>query len=93
MNVPSLISRQMPVCILLCTVVLTSGCASIYRHMKQKMEDSYSEGIRYYENNQFTQAIDQWNKVLLINPDHKKAREYKERALAKLEIQRSLSSN
>jgi len=65
----------------------------IKNRLEKNLRSYYRKGIRYYENNQFTQAIDQWNRVLLINPDHKKAREYKERALAKLEIQRSLSSN
>ncbi len=50
----------------------------------------YNSGIAYYDKEQFKKAIAQWNKVLKIDPDHKKAREYKERALAKLAIKRSL---
>lgn len=50
----------------------------------------YNTGIAYYDKEQFKEAIAEWNKVLKIDPDHKKAREYKERALAKLAIKRSL---
>ena len=50
----------------------------------------YNSGIAYYDQEQFKKAIAEWNKVLRIDPDHKKAREYKERALAKLAIKQSL---
>jgi len=76
MNVPSIISRQIPVCILLCTVVLTSGCATIYRHMKQKMEDSYSEGIELYRKGKYREAEDRFETAISIDPEHRKARRY-----------------
>lgn len=50
----------------------------------------YNRGIVYYNKEQFKKAIGEWNKVLKINPGHKQAREYKERARAKLSIMRSL---
>jgi tetratricopeptide (TPR) repeat protein len=50
----------------------------------------YKRGIAYYNNEQFKEAIGELNKVLKINPGHKQAREYKDRARAKLSIMRSL---
>ena len=67
--------------------------SSIKNRLEKNIGTYYNRGIRYYERDQFQRAIDQWNRVLLIDPDHKKAREYKERALAKLEIQRSLRND
>lgn len=53
----------------------------------------YHNGISHYEQDNFASAISEWDKVLLINPDHQKARDYRERAVAKLELQKSLQQN
>lgn len=76
MNVPSLISRQIPVGILLCTVILSTGCATIYRHMKQKMEDNYTEGLELYQKGKYREAEDRFETAISIDPEHRKARRY-----------------
>lgn len=62
--------------------------------IKSKLEANintyYQNGISYYEQDNFEAAIAEWDKVLLIDPDHQKAREYRERAVAKLELQKTL---
>ena len=62
--------------------------------IKSKLEGNintyYNNGVTYYEQDNFEAAIAEWDKVLLINPDHQKAREYRERAVAKLELQKTL---
>jgi len=50
----------------------------------------YNRGLKYYEQNKFQAAINEWNKVLMIDSGHDKARYYRERAVAKLETQKSL---
>ncbi len=51
----------------------------------------YSSGLKHYEQNNFQAAIGEWNKVLTIDPNHEKARYYRERAAAKLDMQKSLA--
>ncbi|MGQ9843211.1 MAG: tetratricopeptide repeat protein [Spirochaetota bacterium] len=62
--------------------------------IKSKLEGNintyYNNGLTYYEQDNFAAAIAEWDKVLLIDPDHQKAREYRERAVAKLELQKTL---
>lgn len=62
--------------------------------IKSKLEGNintyYNNGVAYYEQDNFEAAIAEWDKVLLIDPDHQKAREYRERAVAKLELQKTL---
>jgi tetratricopeptide (TPR) repeat protein len=50
----------------------------------------YNNGVRQYEQNRFQAAITEFNRVLMIEPGHEKARYYRERAMAKLETQKSL---
>ncbi len=50
----------------------------------------YNRGMSYYEKDKFKAAINEWNKVLMINPNHSKALKYKRRAQEKLEIKESL---
>ncbi len=76
MNAPSLFSKQITVCILLCTVMLSSGCASIYRHMKQKMEDNYSEGVELYQKGKYREAEKRFETAISIDPEHRKARRH-----------------
>lgn len=62
--------------------------------IKSKLEANintyYNNGVAYYEQDNFVEAIAEWDKVLLIDPDHQKAREYRGRAVAKLELQKTL---
>ncbi len=62
--------------------------------IKSKLEGNintyYNNGVTYYEQDNFEAAIAEWDKVLLIDPNHQKAREYRERAVAKLELQKTL---
>jgi tetratricopeptide (TPR) repeat protein len=53
----------------------------------------YDAGVAHYSNERFPEAIAEFNRILKINPNHQKALEYKERALAKLEMKKSLGSN
>ena len=53
----------------------------------------YKRGIQFYNSEKFKAAINEWNKVLSFNPNHKKALEYKKRAKAKLDIKRSLGGS
>ena len=48
--------------------------------LKKTAEDSYKNGLKLFREQKLTQAIEQWNIVLEIEPDHKKAREYIEKA-------------
>ncbi len=59
----------------------------------KEIPQHFEKGVTFYDNEQFTEAIAELNKVLRIDPNHQKAREYRERALAKLEIKKSLGAN
>src|SRR3972149_1154381 len=48
--------------------------------LKKTAEDSYKNGLKLFREQKLTQAIEQWNIVLEIEPEHKKAREYIEKA-------------
>jgi tetratricopeptide (TPR) repeat protein len=50
----------------------------------------YNKGVSLYGKGEFKSAIDEFNKVLTINPDHSMAGEYRQRAQSKLDIQKSL---
>lgn len=52
-----------------------------------------NEGIRYFNNQQLEQAIAEWDKVLAINPDNQKARDYQQRAFTMLEKLRTLQNS
>jgi len=48
----------------------------------------YTQGLVHYKNQRLKQAIEQWEKLLVIEPDHKKAKIYINKArrmLKKLE--------
>ena len=38
------------------------------------MRKYYYSGINYYSNNDFKRAIDEWRKVLAIDPSHDRAK-------------------
>lgn len=58
--------------------------------LKKNINNYYKRGLKYYEQEKFKSAIREWNKVLMIDPSHEKARQYKERAEAKLDMKKSL---
>ncbi len=68
----------------------THYLATIKTRLEANINTYYQNGVTYYEQDNFKAAIAEWDIVLLINPDHQKAREYRERAVTKLELQQSL---
>ena len=48
--------------------------------LKKMAENSYKNGLKLFREQKLTQAIEQWKIVLEIEPEHKKAREYIEKA-------------
>jgi tetratricopeptide (TPR) repeat protein len=48
--------------------------------LKKTAEDGYKNGLKLFREQKLTEAIEQWNIVLEIEPDHKKAKEYIEKA-------------
>jgi tetratricopeptide (TPR) repeat protein len=48
--------------------------------LKQQAEENYRIGINFFINEQFNQAIESWEKTLLQNPHHPKARQDIEKA-------------
>ena len=65
---------------------------AIRSNLGKNVPQYYARGVSEYDNERFTEAIAEFNRVLKINPDHQKAKEYKDRAIAKLEIKRSLEN-
>ena len=65
----------------------------IKKKVSKNFREYYNKGIWYYDRGRYKEAIAQWNKILLINPDEKKAREYKEIAFAELEIKKIRGEN
>ncbi|MCX8123388.1 MAG: tetratricopeptide repeat protein [Spirochaetes bacterium] len=68
----------------------TSYLSVIKSKLEANINTYYQNGITYYEQDNFEAAIAEWDKVLLVDPEHQKAREYRERAVAKLELQKTL---
>lgn len=58
--------------------------------LKKNVNLYYKRGLKYYEQEKFNSAIREWDKVLMIEPGHEKARQYRERAEAKLDMKKSL---
>ena len=65
---------------------------SLRKELEKILNTYYKRGLRYYGQEKFRSAIREWNKVIMIDPNHTKARQYKERAEANLQIKRSLGS-
>lgn len=68
----------------------TNKDALKYLHLCQaklndSVDDFFNRGIRYYTEEKYQLAIDEWNKALKINPYHKGSLEYKKRAQDRLE--------
>jgi tetratricopeptide (TPR) repeat protein len=52
----------------------------------------YERGVNLYDSEMFEEAVAEFNKVLKVDQNHQKAKEYRERALAKLELKKSLDN-
>src|SRR3989338_2620022 len=48
--------------------------------LKKTVNDCYKNGLKLFREQKLTQAIEQWNMVIEIEPEHKKAKEYIEKA-------------
>ncbi len=55
------------------------------QQMDRYAENYYNRGIRHYTEENYQKAINAWNKVLEVNPNHKGAIEYIRRARERLE--------
>jgi tetratricopeptide (TPR) repeat protein len=55
------------------------------RHLKEKAEQYYQRGVRYYDNGELKKAIKDFKIVLEFNPDHAQARQTLSRARDRLE--------
>jgi len=68
--------------------------ASYIKRIKKKVSKNvgqyYNRGVSYYDREKFKASINEFNKVLMVSPSHKKAIEYKKRAKTKLSMKRSL---
>lgn len=51
----------------------------------------YNNGVAHYDKGNYRTAIDEFSKVLAINPSHGNAQEYRQRAQQKLETQTSVT--
>ena len=51
----------------------TAALAAVERRKKEKAEESYNEGVRFFINQQLDEAIRSWEQTLALNPEHQKA--------------------
>ena len=54
------------------------------RRLRETVEKRYFQGIDYYAEGEFNKAIKEWKEVLRIDPEHKGAKEYLEKARDKI---------
>jgi tetratricopeptide (TPR) repeat protein len=47
-----------------------AAIAALERRMKEKAEEYYSEGVRYFIDQQLDEAIRSWEQTLALNPEH-----------------------
>lgn len=50
-----------------------------------KVEEHFNRGIKFYTEEKYKAAIEEWKKALELNPDHKGSNEYTKRALDRLD--------
>jgi len=55
------------------------------RPSKEKLLEAYNQGLRFYQNKEFTQALDRWNFILKFHPNHKETLQCLEKTKAALE--------
>ncbi|MBN2468625.1 MAG: tetratricopeptide repeat protein, partial [Deltaproteobacteria bacterium] len=48
--------------------------ADLQEIMVQEAEEHYRMGVKFFVNDKFAEAIEEWEKALALNPDHKKAK-------------------
>ncbi len=58
--------------------------------LNAQLNSIYNKGVSLYEKGEYKSAIEEFNKVLTIDPDHSMAGEYRQRAQSKMDIQKSL---
>jgi tetratricopeptide (TPR) repeat protein len=51
----------------------TAALAAVERRKKEKAEELYNAGVRFFINQQLDEAILSWERTLALNPDHPKA--------------------
>lgn len=59
----------------------------------RRVGEFFERGVALYDKEQFKEAIGEFNKVLRIDSEHKRAKEYRERAMAKMSIKDSLGDD
>lgn len=55
------------------------------RQLNYRVEQYFNRGLSYYANEDYDNAIREWDNALALNPDHAQSREYREQARLKLE--------
>jgi len=56
------------------------------RKRRDVIAKHYFQGIDYYAEGEFSKAIKEWDEVLSLDPEHREAKEYKEKAKDKISI-------
>ena len=54
---------------------IEKAIADVKEVMKKEAEAHYLQGVKYFLNQELSSAILEWEKTLVLNPDHKKAKE------------------
>jgi tetratricopeptide (TPR) repeat protein len=60
------------------------------RQLHLKIEQHFNRGLSFYANEDYDNAIREWERVLAFNPDHAQSLEYREQARQKLEALQKL---
>lgn len=58
--------------------------------LNSQLNTFYNKGVALYDKGDYQSAINEFDKVLSIKPDHSMAAEYRQRAQSKLDVQKSL---
>ena len=59
-----------------------AAAARFTPEQRQMINSLYNSGVNYYVNNNFQKAIDEWRRVLAIDPNHEKAKNNIKRTIA-----------
>ncbi|RIK73949.1 hypothetical protein DCC62_16320, partial [candidate division KSB1 bacterium] len=60
------------------------------RQLHLKIEQHFNRGLTYYANEDYDNAIKEWERVLAFNPEHAQSLQYREQARQKLEALQKL---
>jgi len=52
---------------------VSAALAAVERRKKEKAEESYNAGVRFFINQKLDEAIQSWEQTLALNPEHPKA--------------------